>query len=260
MWGRLFFLMLSGSMIALPLRAKRCTTILAFRRLLLAGAGVFTLPSSAGGQQYITDDAAITEFRACLIQIWHGQRSSWALPACTPLRNLEVSAGLIAVWKDEADGHPEYVAQLKSILIPAKRGRTAVGLVLGTGRDPGLTGVRDPGWNVYTYLPVSTSFLNDRLILHNNIGYVYDHRTGTENDRQLTTLASRAEVSLRKYFVVVGEIYDSTGSEAEFQLGVRAWGRPDKVQFDLSYGGFLTRWGQAAGWTLGLALTTPPIL
>ena len=228
--------------------------------LVCAGLGVVALPSISGGQQYVTDDAAITEFRACQIQVWHGQRSSWALPVCTPVQNLEVSAGLIAVWKDEADGHPEYVAQLKSILMTSAEHHWSVGLVLGTGRDPGLKGVRDPGWNLYSYVPVTASFLNERLVVHNNIGYLYVHRTGHENDHQLLTTACRADVQLRKYFVVVGEIYDSAGSEAEFQVGLRAWGRPGRVQFDLSYGGFLTRMGQAAGFTLGLALTTPPIL
>jgi len=231
-----------------------------FRFLLCSGLGVCAFPASSRGQQYVTDDAEITEFKACQIQIWHGQRSSWALPVCTPVRNLEMSAGLIAVWKDEGDGHPEYVAQLKTILIPLTSRHWGVGLVLGTGRDPGLTGIRNPGFNVYSYVPVTASFLRERLLIHNNIGYLYEHRTGHENDRQMLTLASRADVQLRKYFVVVGEIYDSAGSDAEFQIGVRWWGRPEKVQFDLSYGGFLMRARQAAGWTLGLALTTPPIL
>ena len=120
--------------------------------------------------------------------------------------------------------------------------------------------MRAPGWNVYSYLPVTTSFARQRLILHNNIGYLYDHRTGHHNDRQLLTVATRADVFIRKYFVAVGEIYDSSGSESEFQLGIRTWARPNRVELDLSYGGFLTRQRRAAGWTLGLALTTPPIL
>ena len=222
--------------------------------------GVCVLPSISSGQQYITDDAGITEFRACQIQVWHGERSSWALPVCTPLRNLEASVGLIVVWKDESDGHTEYVAQLKTVLIPRERRVWGLGFVVGTGRDPGLTGVRNPGWNTYAYLPVTVGFFNERLLLHNNVGYSYDHRAGHDNDRQLLTLATRADVSVRKYFVIVGEIYDSSGSEAEYQAGVRTWARPGKVQLDLSYGGFLTHSGRAAGWTLGIAFTTPPFL
>lgn len=97
-------------------------------------------------------------------------------------------------------------------------------------------------------------------MLHNNVGYAYDHRAGRDNDRQLLTLATRSDLSVRKYLVIVGEIYDSSGSEAEYQLGVRTWTRPGKVQLDLSYGGFLTRSERAAGWTLGVAVTTPPFL
>ncbi len=232
----------------------------ALTRLICVGFGVSVLPSISGGQQYITDDAAITDFRACQVQVWHGQRSSWALPVCSPLRNLEASVGLIAVWEDEGEGHAEYVAQLKTILIPRDGRRWGLGFVIGTGRDPGLTGTRNPGWNTYAYLPLTASFLDERLILHNNVGYLYDHRTGRGNDRQLLTIASRADISIRKYFVIVGEFYDSAASEAEYQLGVRAWARPGKVQLDLSYGGFMTRPDRAAGWTLGLALSTPPFL
>ncbi len=232
----------------------------AWARLAIAGLVVLASPSASAGQQYITDDAAITEFRACQIQVWHGQRSSWALPVCTPFRNLEMSFGLIAVWKDEGDGHPEYVAQLKSVLIPRTNRRWGVGLVLGTGRDPGLSGIRSVGTNIYAYVPVTVSFFGERLMLHTNIGSVYDHRRGDDNDHQWLTTANRAEVSLRKYFVVVGEIFDSAGSDAEYQIGVRAWGRPGRVQLDLSYGGVLLNSGQGAGWTLGVALTTPPVL
>jgi hypothetical protein len=76
----------------------------------------FAAPSVASAQQYITDDAAITQYRACQLQVWYGERSSSALPVCTPIRNLEMSLGLIAVWADEGDGRPEYVAQVKTLL------------------------------------------------------------------------------------------------------------------------------------------------
>ena len=215
---------------------------------------------SASAQQYVTDDAAITDFRACQIQIWHGQRSSWALPVCTPIRNLELSAGIIAVWKDEGDGHPEYVLQAKSLLVPRSGRPWGAGLVFGSGRDPGLSGVRSAGSNVYAYIPITVSLLADRVLLHHNIGYVYDHRRGADNDHQWLTTATRTDVSIRKYFVAVGEIYDSAGSDAEYQVGIRAWTRPGRVQLDLSYGGLLRSSSRGAGWTLGLALSTPPVL
>ncbi len=133
-------------------------------------------------------------------------------------------------------------------------------MVLGTGRDPGLSGVRNSGFNAYSYVSLSVALFGDRLSVHENIGYLYEHRAGANNDSEWLTTATRVDISLRKYFVVVGEIYDSAGSDAEYQTGVRWWGRPGAVQFDLSYGGFLKKTKAAAGWTLGMALTTPRIL
>lgn len=245
---------------ACPTRSQRFVLIRIAMQAGCALVAVCVLPILLRAQQYITDDAAITEFRACQMQIWHGERSSWALPVCTPIRNLEISAGLIAVWRDEADGHPEYVVQVKTLLLPRANRRWSVAFVLGTGRDPGLSGIRNSGFNVYAYVPVSAAFFADRVIVHQNIGYLYDHRAGHYNDKDWLTTASRADISLRKYFVIVGEIYDSAGSDAEYQAGVRWWGRPGVVQFDLSYGGLLKKAAVAAGWTLGVALTTPRIL
>ena len=73
-------------------------------RDVLAGAGaaaVLSVTAASGleAQQYVTDDAAITEYRGCQIQMWHGERSSWVLPVCTLVPRLELSLGLIAVWK-----------------------------------------------------------------------------------------------------------------------------------------------------------------
>jgi hypothetical protein len=66
--------------------------------------------------------------------------------------------------------------------------------------------------------------------------------------------------------VAVLEAYGAegaAGADPEFQVGLRAFPRPDAVQVDLSYGGFLRArdFGRrAAGWTLGLTLATPPFL
>lgn len=216
-----------------------------------------TYSATATSQQYITDDASITEYRACQIQLWYGQRSSEALPACTPIRNLEVSVGLIAVWKDEGNGHPEYVAQIKTLLSHPTRALN-LGLVVGTGRDPGLAGVRKSDSQVYVYVPVSLSLLKGKLMLHNNVGWLHDDRRGSTDNA--LTFASRVDVTMRKYFLLIAEAYDAHGQPNEFQAGVRWWTRPGKVQLDLSYGGQLRNGKPGAGWTLGLALTTPPIL
>jgi hypothetical protein len=225
----------------------------------------------AGAQQYITDDAGLTADRACQIQTWFGQRASWVLPVCTPVHNVELSLGFIAVRRDaDGRGHFEYVVQAKTLVRPVRPGRWGAGLVVGAGRDPALAGTSPDVRTYYTYVPVSRAFFGDRVLVHQNAGWLYQ-RSGAERSfggRHALTWAARADVALGgprrgPPLVAVVEAYGAegaAGADAEFQAGVRAFPRRDAVQLDLSYGGFVRTGRRAAGWTLGLTLATPPFL
>lgn len=132
----------------------------------------------AAAQQYSTDDATITECRACQIQMWHGQRSSWLLPVCTIGRDLEPSLGFVAVWKDGADGHFEYTAQVKTLARPLTTDSWGAGLAVGILRDPGFTSTGTQAYAVYAYIPVSRSLACDRVVLHQNTGWLFQIRQG----------------------------------------------------------------------------------
>ncbi len=233
---------------------------------------VVAMPAaSAGAQQYITDDAAITEFRACQIQMWQGQRSSWVLPVCTPMPRVELSLGFIAVWKDGADGHFEYAAQVKTAFRPLATDTWGVGFVAGTGRDPAFAGTGDQTISVYAYVPTGISLARDGLVFHQNTGVLAVRQDGAW--RNAITWAARADVRLagRVGLGVVGvvEVFGAeslglagAGAPAEYQAGLRTWIRPDRVQADLSYGRALrgSVAGSGAGVTIGLTLVTPPFL
>jgi hypothetical protein len=189
------------------------------------------------------------------------------LPVCTPLRNVELSLGFIAVWKDGADGHFEYVAQMKSLIRERSAGRNdwSLGIVLGTGRDPAFAGTGNQTYTIYSYIPLSISLANERIVLHQNTGWLYA-RSGGAGENALTW-AARADVSLWPRVALIGEAYgaemvDGNGSiPAELQLGLKTWLRPDRVTLDVGYGGAWRRPSQRkAGWTLGLTLITPPFL
>jgi hypothetical protein len=239
-------------------------------------AASLAAPHVAAGQQYITDDAAITESRACQIQMWHGERASWVLPVCTPVRRVELSLGFIAVWDSDPapgrTGHFEYVVQAKAPLRPLRTDGWGIGAVVGAGRDPALAGTSPDVRSFYAYVPVSRSLAGDRVVLHQNTGWVYQ-RAGNEEawrGRHALSWAARADVAVgggrrpgRFPAVVVAEAYGAqgaAGASPEFQAGVRAFPRPDAVQLDLSWGGFLRTGRPAAGWTVGLTLTPPPFL
>ena len=219
-------------------------------------------------QQYVTDDAALTEYRACQFQMWAGQRSTWMLPVCTPLPDVELSLGFIAVWRDGSNGHFEYVAQAKTAFRALRSDSWGAGFVLGTGRDPALAGTTAQAYNLYAYLPVSRSFAHDALVLDENLGAIYERRE--RRGRSAVTWAARADSRLTRHLTAVTEVYGAHGlgdggysAPAEFQAGLRVWLRAGHAQLDTSYGGLLRgpRAGKdGAGWTIGLTLITPPFL
>ena len=243
-----------------------------FRHHVVFAVFLAASASSLDAQQYVTDDAGLTEFRACQIQMWQGQRSSWVLPVCTPLKHAELSLGFIAVWEDGADGHFEYVAQVKTVAKALATDSWGIGFVFGTGRDPAFAGTNAQTYTLYSYVPISESFAGDRLILDENLGGLYlraDHKA-----HYAATWAVRADARLAgrigRGLVAVAEAYGSESvgtagaqTQSEYQVGLRTWVRPDHVQIDGSYGRTFRRplAGRGGpGWTIGLTLITPPFL
>lgn len=242
------------------------------RRAIIVTISLLGCAAPLKAQQYVTDDAALTEYRACQIQMWQGQRSSWVLPVCTPFKHAELSLGFIAVWEDGADGHFEYVAQVKTVARSLTTNSWGVGFVVGTGRDPAFAGTGAQTYTMYSYVPISESFAGDRLVLHENIGGLYlraDHKA-----HYAVTWAARADARLAGRIghglVAVAEAYGSESvgtpgaqTQSEYQVGLRTWVRPDHVQIDGSYGRTFKRplAGRGGpGWTIGLTLITPPFL
>lgn len=231
--------------------------------LALTCTGIHLLTSSVGAQQYVTDDAALTDYRACQIQLWHGQRSSQILPACTPVHNLELSVGLIAVWKDGADGHFEYTAQTKTLFKPMTTDSWGAGLAIGVGRDPAFSGTARGANTVYAYVPLSLPLAQSRIVLHENLGWLYRSAHGI--GANAITYAVRGDAWAWPRLAFIGEVYGavapgpkSAETPAEFQLGVRSSAR--SAQFDLSYGAEVRTRRRGPGWTIGLSFTTPPFL
>jgi hypothetical protein len=225
-------------------------------------------PAIARAQQYATDDAIVTPHRACQIQIWHGERSSWVQPLCSPVRNVELSLGFIAVWKDGTeDGRFEYAAQAKTQLKPLTKDGWGAAFVVGTGHDPALAQAGPVSSSVYAYLPLSVALAGDGVVLHQNTGWLLQRGGGDDASAQhALTWGARADVALhrgRHPLAAVAEVFGAEGAAGtapEFQVGLRAFPRVETVQLDLTWGGYLRTGRRAAGWTLALTLITPPFL
>jgi hypothetical protein len=103
---------------------------------LVFGAAMAS-PAALSGQQFVTDDAGIVDFRACQLEAWRGEIASWVLPACQILPRLELTAG-VGLVQEEAERQLDYVLQAKYRLreLGASGLGIAVAVVAGVGFDP----------------------------------------------------------------------------------------------------------------------------
>lgn len=198
----------------------------------------------------ITDDARLTDPGACQVESWvhlHGkQRELWALPACNPGGNLEITLGGALAY---AGGHEESGALLiqgKTLIKPLATNGWGVGLAAGYATQPGSAHAGDP----YFYVPLSFSLHDDSLFIHTNLGYTRER----ENRQNRLTWGMGGEYQLTEKTWLIGESYGQDRGSPFFQLGIRHWILPNHVQFDTTYGNRFGHIGAERWISVGLRL------
>jgi hypothetical protein len=226
----------------------------------VALAGALLLPIRAAGQQFVTDDAARVDRGACQVEVWHGEVSSWLLPACHLVPGVELTAGLGWV-RENGERSTENVLQAKSVFRPLGPNRLAVGLVAGLGLDPVEQSRTGTVSSAFAFVPVSYSPRGDDLLLHMNVGlHLHRREDGQEelSRRSDLTWAVRGDVPLGGAVTGIAELYGFEGERPLYQLGLRTAVIEELLGIDVSWGGN-TRSGEAgAGWVVGLAWTPAP--
>ena len=201
----------------------------------------------------ITDDARVVEAKGCQVESWvRRNRDSteyWLLPACNPTGNLEITAGGARTNEAGTTRTTDQQVQAKTLFKALQPDGWGAGLAVGTVGHPGAH--RDS----YAYVPVSLSFLRDRIVLHGNAGML----RAPDDRRTKATWGLATEVQLDGRNAIVAEAF-SQGAGAFHQLGLRHWLVANRVQVDATYGnrnggGTSERW-----FSLGLRLLSPPIL
>jgi hypothetical protein len=230
--------------------------------LATLGALALMLASPAAAQQWVVDDAEIVDRGACQIEAWHGEVASWILPACQPFWNLEIAVGVGFV--DEGDGHreTEYAVEAKTLFRPLATNDWGIGLVVGVGPNPSAAAGERRFGDVYAFVPASLSLMDDRLILHGNVGWEWE-RDGHEHDGHVhdedhhhLTWGLRSDVGLTDRFTLIGEVFGEDRLLPEFQIGLRTHFEEAGVEVDLSWGGHTQDDLRGAGFTVGVALVS----
>jgi hypothetical protein len=228
------------------------------RQLALAALCTLAIPALAA-RPMVTDDARIVDAKGCQLESWY--RSSheaagqlWAVPACNPTGNLELSVGGALEGQGGDRRLATGLVQGKTIFKPLQPNDWGWGLAVGRSLDRPLGRARVPSW--YAYAPVSVSLRDDNLVVHLNLGLRSDRGT----DRTHGTWGLGSELRLASQLQLVTEVYGESGSRPFVHGGLRYWVVPDRVQVDTTIGARLER-GTSERWmSLGLRLLSPPFL
>lgn len=216
-------------------------------------------PAAHAARPMVTDDARLTDDGACQVESWvRLNRSStelWALPACNPLGNLEITLG--GAFADTAGFHKaDDVIQLKTLLRPLETNGWGVGLTAGFARHIGA-GIEDEGSRQrYVNLPVSRSFLDDRVVMHLNLGAA--DPVGPRGRRGTWGLGSEIDLDGGNNLLIVETFHPDVGAPF-YQLGLRHWIVPGRVQTDITYGDRFGAGPDRQAFTIGLRLISPPL-
>ena len=207
----------------------------------------------------ITDDARTVDAKACQLETWQrvnrDNREYWALPACNFSGNLELTGGGGVEWGD-GNRTTDVVLQGKTLFKPLATNGYGIGLVVGTVRHPAInTGSNSLG-DAYAYAPTSFSFADDRVVVHTNLGAQYAAAAG--HLHATWGIGSEIQVSNRAW--VIGETFGRSQERSWFQVGLRYWIVPERVQIDTTYGNGYNLESSGRWISIGLRLLTPAFL
>lgn len=224
-------------------------------RLALPIGLVLLSAAAQAARPFVTDDARLTTAGSCQLESWSRvYRNSvelWALPACNPFGNLELTAGMGVAKADGASGTSDQVFQLKTLFRPLDTNGWGIGLAIGTVRHPAVNPGPNQFGNTYAYVPLSLSFADDRVVLHANAGVLHDRRSG----RDSTTWGLGAEIRLGERVLGIAETFGDNRDKPFWQLGARYAVVPDRVQIDATLGQRFSGTTAERWFSFGLRLT-----
>ena len=213
-----------------------------------------SLPAHAA-RPMITDDARLTDAQACQVETWlhlHGQQKEWwALPACNPGGNFELTVGGALAYSNGAMQSGAQVIQGKTLFKALDTNGWGIGLAAGYSTQPGNGHSGSP----YFYVPTSFSFADDRVVIHTNLGYTRER----ENHQTRLTWGVGTELQATERLYVIAETYGQDKGNAYFQTGLRYWIVPNRVQIDTTYGSQFSHLREERWISIGLRLISPTL-
>ncbi|WP_228273780.1 hypothetical protein [Rhodocyclus tenuis] len=213
-----------------------------------------TLPAFAA-RPFVTDDARLTTAGSCQLESWlrvyPQSREAWALPACNPGGNLEITAGGGRARGDGEAATQDYLLQAKTLLRTLEADGFGLGFAAGRVMHPTVNPGPNLFGNTYAYVPLTLAFADGRTLIHGNLGWLREH-----NSRQdKLTWGIGGEYAFGQRVSAIAEVFGDNRAQAFWQTGVRVFIVPDRVQIDATLGGQNDSGPGGRWFSLGLRLT-----
>jgi hypothetical protein len=208
-------------------------------RIVLSSTALALLAAAAparAARPFVTDDARLTTAGSCQIESWARiypkSRELWALPACNPGGNFEITAGG-GVARFEGESHTtDYAFQGKTLFRAMETNDWGIGLAAGTILHPEINPGPNQLGNIYAYVPISKSFADDTVVLHVNLGWRRDK--DSRQDSAIWGVGGEFQVTPR--LLGIAETFGDSQPNTYWQAGVRYAVIPGLFQVDTTVG------------------------
>jgi hypothetical protein len=184
-------------------------------------------------------------------RLYPQSRELWLLPACNPGGNLEITAGMGVARGDGQSRSNDYVLQAKTLFKALETNDWGWGLAVGHVSHPSINPGPNLLGNTYAYVPVSVSLLDDRLVLHGNLGWLRDKASRQHR----LTWGVGGELAIDSRSSVIAEMFGDDRERPLWQTGIRFFVVPERVQVDATVGRQLDGGRDGQWFSLGLRLT-----
>ena len=186
-------------------------------KTLAAGiALVAALNGAHAARPFFTDDARVVDEGHCQLETFYKEQRAysgsefWFLPACNP-SGVELTAG-----GNRIEGEHNFILQGKKLFKALETNGSGYAASLGSfGGDLYVNGI------------ASFSFLDDRAVVHTNLGLIKDKGTWGIGLEALL-------VAPRLYGIL--ETFGQRGETPTQHVGLRFWVIPDRFQIDATAG------------------------
>jgi hypothetical protein len=221
-------------------------------------AALVAAATAEAGQPLVTDDAAVLPTKTCQVEAWarwlHDGREHFVVPACSPLPDLELTAGGARTYANESGWSS--LVQLQAKTASSQRiGETwSFGALMGAVRDTGAPR-GSSAFQTYYGKALASYYPASNIEFDLNLGIAHTYGTGS-----FALAGAAVQYGVIDRLQLLLEAFRDEPGRAKYQTGIRYAAIPNRFEVYLSYGNRMG--GVSTDWwsVLGIRLQSAPFL